>query len=493
MFLHWRFHLARTTGAGDMARTGKQQRPTAWRSAILAVLLLGAGSAGCQWRFQSPPEPPPAEPSGGRWVPIVLPRADAIPLDPPPAAGSAQASHELRTLRLMQEGHPPEAEAAVRFWSGGAVIRWNEIARDLVSRRRTSLPMASRVYALLSVAQYDAAIAAWHYKYLHVRRRPDQLAGGPRPLAPGDAEPSYPCAHATIGAASAAVLAYLYPDAAPMLEHRVEEQRHARLRAGLAFPSDVGAGAALGAAVGKLVVAHARADGADAVWNTGLPRDARGRWTSSVPPLLPLWGRVRPWLMASAGDFVPPAPPLPGSREFDAALAAVRRSTDLDNRDQLRMAALWADGAGSYTPSGRWNKIAADRVLEQGMGELRAARVFALLNTAVMDAGIACWETKYRYLLIRPSQADPRIPTPVGLPNFPAYTSAHAALSGAAATVLGHLFPAHRASLWAKAEEAAVSRQYGGIHYPFDARDGLAQGRSVAQLAVARARADGSP
>ena len=110
-----------------------------------------------------------------------------------------------------------------------------------------------------------------------------------------------------------------------------------------------------------------------------------------------------------------------------------------------------------------------------------------------MDAGIACWDTKFHYFMIRPSQADPSITTPVGLPNFPAYTSGHSDFSGAGAEVLGYLFPDDKASLWGFAEEASLSRLYGGIHYRFDGVAGLAQGQASAQLAIELGRSDGSP
>jgi len=229
------------------------------------------------------------------------------------------------------------------------------------------------------------------------------------------------------------------------------------------------------------------------VWS-GKLRTGPGVWTSAagIPPEGPLWGKVTPWLMKSAADHRAPPPPPFDSGVFRAALAEVRRLSDTRTREQERTAALWADGVGSYTPPGRWNKIACDIILKHRMNELRAARVLALLNAAVMDAGIACWETKYHYLLIRPSQVDPSITTPVGLPNFPSYTSAHAAFSGAASALLGGLFPGEAASLTASAEEAAFSRVLGGIHYRFDGDAGLAQGRGVAQLALARARQDGA-
>lgn len=171
----------------------------------------------------------------------------------------------------------------------------------------------------------------------------------------------------------------------------------------------------------------------------------------------------------------------------------MRTISDRRTDEQLRIARLWADGAGTSTPPGHWNQIASDLVGVSGWSELRQARTFALLNLAMMDAGICCWDAKYTYYLLRPSQADGAITTPVGLPNFPSYTSGHAAFSGAAADVLAYLFPGRADALRTMADEAAVSRLYGGIHYRFDSEVGLAGGRSIAQLAIARGRADGSP
>jgi membrane-associated phospholipid phosphatase len=112
---------------------------------------------------------------------------------------------------------------------------------------------------------------------------------------------------------------------------------------------------------------------------------------------------------------------------------------------------------------------------------------------AMMDAGIACWDGKYHYMLIRPPQVEPSITTPIGLPNFPSYPSSHACFSGAGAETLAYAFPAERGYLTAKAEEAAMSRVYAGIHYRFDSTAGLELGRDVARLAVERGRTDGSP
>ena len=79
----------------------------------------------------------------------------------------------------------------------------------------------------------------------------------------------------------------------------------------------------------------------------------------------------------------------------------------------------------------------------------------------------------------------------LSLPNFPSYTSGHSSFSAAAATVLGHIFPADKARADAWAEEAALSRIYAGIHYRFDSEVGITQGRAVGNYAVDVAKMDG--
>ena len=110
-----------------------------------------------------------------------------------------------------------------------------------------------------------------------------------------------------------------------------------------------------------------------------------------------------------------------------------------------------------------------------------------------MDAAICCWRTKYTYYLPRPSQIDGKIKTATGIPNFPAYTSGHATFSGSASTVLSYIFPEQRETLQQQAEEAALSRLYGGIHYRFDNEAGLTCGRNIGKVAVQWGQTDGSP
>ncbi|HEY5906792.1 MAG TPA: phosphatase PAP2 family protein, partial [Vicinamibacteria bacterium] len=131
-------------------------------------------------------------------------------------------------------------------------------------------------------------------------------------------------------------------------------------------------------------------------------------------------------------------------------------------------------------------------VRDAAWSEVRAARAFALLNMSMHDAGVACWETKFFYFNPRPSQLDPSIKTPMGVPNFPSYTSGHSTFSASAAAVLSYLFPTGATEFEAMASEAAISRLYGGIHYRSDIEIGNAHGQRIGGYTVRFARQDGA-
>lgn len=459
-------------------------------SRLLCLALVAASLvAGCSAKNVAP-----SEPTAGNWSPILLASNDARRIPPPPAANSETQKDEIVELLGLQNQRTAEMQISVAFWEASGSLRWNEIARDLVSKYRTDPQHASRVYALLSVAQYDALVAAWNNKYFYQRPAPEKITSEITPLISASGDPVYPSEHAVLAAASAAVLTYLYPQEEDFLAGRKTEEQESRLWAGVNFRSDLTAGEALGRDVAQIIIDRAQTDGSDAVWAGTVPI-GDGYWFSDPAelPLVPLWGQVKPWLMTSGDQFRPGPPPAYSSPEFKAALAEVKQFSETRTPDQSRAAAIWADNLGTYTPPGHWNAIAAKLIQDHHLTEIRAARALALLNMALMDAGIACFDSKYHYWLIRPSQVDPSITTPVGLPNFPSYISGHATFSGAAAAVLGYLFPAEKARVQALAEEAALSRLYGGIHYRFDNEAGLAVGRAVGELAVARGQVDGAP
>jgi len=456
------------------------------RMMLLAILLLaiflgkGYGS-------------PTAEPAGESWKTIVIPSADAVTIPPPPANNSTATVEELNELHFLQAARTPDDLERIRNWEFGVAVRWNEIARGLVIKYRTPPPMASRVYALVSVAQYDAVLAARAGEDRYRRPAPAVLDPAIMPLVGASGDAVYPCEQAAIAAASASVLAYLYPAETANLDQLAQDTGESRLWAGANYRSDVTAGAGVGEQVAALVVARAKTDGADAAW-TGIVPEGPGYWYSSatppLPPLLPAWGQVRPWLVPSISALRPSPPPAFGSPEFLDNLHQVRMISDSRTPEQIAIAHFWDDGAGTVTPAGHWNQIACDLILQYRLDELHAARTLALLNMAEMDAGICCWDAKYTYWLIRPSQADPGITQVLALPNFPSYPSGHATFSGAAAVVLGAFFPKKQSRLDGMAEEAAMSRVYAGIHYPFDTTEGLRSGQAIGRLAVAWGQLD---
>jgi membrane-associated phospholipid phosphatase len=359
----------------------------------------------------------------------------------------------------------------------------------------------------VAVAQFEALKAAWHYKQLYGRPAPSDADGGVRALLPTNGLPSYPSEDAVVSAVTAELLKLLFPTNVEEITRRAAEQRQVAILSGRATASDVAAGLALGNAVAAVFTARAGADGMRTA--AGSPAlfaslaaaaTARGEvpWRSVEgpprPPMLAAFGSVRAWMMTPA-DIVnerPPAPPSTSSalmaRELDEVRQAVRKPT----RAQIAIAYRWSDGLSTPTPPGHWNVIAIPHIEGAGWSEVRTARAFALLNMAMHDAAVACWEAKFTYYNPRPSQMDPRIRTIVGLPNFPSYTSGHSTFSASAAEVLSYLFPASRASFEAYRDEAAISRLYGGIHYRSDIEIGKDHGVRVGGYTVSFARTDGA-
>jgi membrane-associated phospholipid phosphatase len=139
-----------------------------------------------------------------------------------------------------------------------------------------------------------------------------------------------------------------------------------------------------------------------------------------------------------------------------------------------------------------WIEIARDLIVRDGLDAPHAARVLALTSVAMADGFICCWDAKYTYWAERPITADPSLDVLIPTPPFPSYTSGHSTISAAAATVLGHLFPADAPLLAARADEAKSSRLWAGIHFPIDNEMGALGGGMIGRLVVARARGDGA-
>ncbi len=488
------------------------------------------------------PENPAFEPydetsldaNGGTWKTYVLATSSDIAVPAPTETTSAAYQAELTDLKSKMSAATSEQQEMARQWGGNGVLRWQSIARELAAQYNVppnynadgtypvpnamdptayprfpfaNPPYASRAFALLSVAQYDALVATWHYKFQYSRLAPYKNDNSIGSLIPTNDLPSYPSEDAVIAAASREVLKFLFPGEKPLLDAQSTEQKNSRLWAGANVQSDIDAGDSLGAAVARKIIAYAKTDKMGAANNQpgypDLKADATSRgitqlWTSldlpARPPMLPFYGRVKTWNFDEATKIAirPAAPPVVTSDEFKKNMDELHGYVDSRTRDQFRIAAYWADGVGTYTPPGHWNKRAADLIYESKFNEIRSARAMALMNTAIADAGVSCWDIKFYYLLPRPTEMDSKITTCTGIPNFPSFPSGHSTFSGAAADVLTYLFPAHADDLQALAQEASNSRVYGCIHYRFDCSVGLEVGKKVGDFAVTRGRNDGS-
>ena len=475
-----------------------------------------------------------ADANAGSWAMIVLSSPTQIAVSAPAAVTSVAYQSELTAIETAQANLTSDQKDAITYWSAGGALRWNEEMRQLVSRQDlppspnpdgsypapnpaspfanpqfpfSNPPYAARAYSYAAVAQYEALKVAWYAKYQYGRPAPSKTDSKIKLLMPDTQVPSYPSEDAVEAGVNAAILKLLFPTNAVEIDALAAQQQQAAQLAGRATASDIAAGLALGQAVATVVSARAATDGFKAaggnatIW-AGLAATATAKgevpWISQDgpprPPMLPLFGSVQGWMMQPS-DFVNerPAPP-PGTHSAAMAtdLQAVRSAVANITSDQLATVYKWGDGVSTPTPPGHWDFIAVPYIVAAKMSEVRTARTFALLNMAMHDAGVGCWEAKFYYFNPRPSQLDPNIKTWTGLPNFPAYVSGHSDFSAAAADVLSYLFPSGTAYFNAQAQEAAMSRLYGGIHYPSDISAGLTHGKRIGDYTVRFAKADGA-
>src|SRR5437762_3722982 len=321
---------------------------------------------------------------------------------------------------------------------------WQQTARDLVAGAKFTPLDAGRAYPLLGVAQYLAVQRAEGVEGASERGVTDRGA---------------------VAGASVAVLSYLFPGKAQILEEMVKQQANTGpQQSQLMFA----VGEAIGRAAGAEIVGRGRVDGFG-IANTAVAPLGDGFWTSSTSPATLAAGGQLPgmtrWFLTSANQFRPGPPPKFGSAEFNAALAEIREISDTRTAEQIQIATFWALNAGTATSPGFWLDQASKEVAAHSLSERQATHVFALVSSTMADALIACWDAKLTYWLIRPWNADTGITTlaAVGRPNHPSFPSGHSCVSSSAAEVLSTFFPERRAALGAMVSEAGLSRMYAGI------------------------------
>lgn len=275
----------------------------------------------------------------------------------------------------------------------------------------------------------------------------------------------------------------------------------------------------------EAVVLHVNAwSGADrgaVVENLGFPETweltpGPAHWvpTSTVAvqqkPLLPFWGNVRPFAMPEGNSCPLPPPPAYSedpSSEFYKEAKEVYDTVNALTKEQRAIAAFWSDDPMlSSTPPGHWISIAMTELDLEAAPATRWAAVMARLGITLADAFIGCWHSKFEYDLVRPITyiqrvIDPKWQPILNTPPFPEYPSGHSTQSGAAAAVLDAVFGADHAfvdgthlddgipersfaNFQAAAQEAGISRLYGGIHFRAAIERGLDQGACIGAHAV---------
>ena len=216
-------------------------------------------------------------------------------------------------------------------------------------------------------------------------------------------------------------------------------------------------------------------------------------WSETAGQIEPNAGNWKTWVISSGKDYrVPPPPDAAATQSELQWLKGFLAASQADQNIPPQIT-YWDAGSPAY----RWidlvtNRLLAGQLVLPGHNPLDSpVRIFAYLATAMYDATVAAWDSKYAYNRPRPSEADPTIKSTLPVPRSPSYPSEHAATAAAAAEVLAYFFPADAATYRSLAEEAARSRVFAGLQFPSDYSAGMDLGRQVAARVIEKAKADG--
>ncbi len=392
---------------------------------------------------------------------------------------------------------------------------------DVIVHDIFSPPVASRIYAYASIAGYEAALPAYP--------ECQSLSGQLNQLAPAPA----PEAGKTYCFPLASTWAMLTVGRALIFS---EEKMEAFQQDILVSYRQMGIPEAVvqssknyGEAVATHILAWAAQD--NYKQTRSYPKytisDAPATWKPTPPAytdgIEPSWNQIRPFALDSAQQFKP-APPTPfntdkNSRFYQEMLEVYRALDAKDKEERIAIAQFWdcnpyvshhvghvMYATKKITPGGHWINIARVAATQAKANFMQTLEAYALTSIALADGFISCWDEKYRSQLVRPETVinqylDEDWRPLLQTPPFPEYTSGHSVISNAAATALTTLFgdnfaytddteeefglPARQfRSFFHAAEEAAVSRLYGGIHYMPAITNGVEQGKHVGKWVV---------
>ena len=253
-------------------------------------------------------------------------------------------------------------------------------------------------------------------------------------------------------------------------------------------------------------------------------KNTPGSWKPTPPAYMPgiepHWSTIRPFVLDSASQFTPALPTvysMDKESTFYKEVMEVYNTGKNLTKEQVEIAEFWdcnpfalknkghlMFATKKITPGGHWIGITEIVTKQSNFNFMETVHAYALVSIGIADAFISCWDEKWRSNLIRPETVisefiDDQWKPLLQTPPFPEYTSGHSVVSGSASTILTNLLgdsftfldtseldfglPARQFnSFHEAAEEAAISRLYGGIHYMPAIKNGLAQGHKVASL-----------
>jgi hypothetical protein len=407
--------------------------------------------------------------------------------------------------------------APVSSFDATTAREWFDLLTTSIDIEGLNPPEASRCIGYAGVTLYEALVGGMAGSR--------SLGGQLNELPPLPAPPAglmyWPAA---ANAAVAQVLAELFVSAsAPTLQ--AIQDKEAELEAEFVATTDAATldrsiqhGQAIAAAISDWIDGDGYVQWNDCAFTVPV---GEGLWEPTPPgfvanPLEPCWGNLRTFALLFAAECAPLSHPPFSSSAGSAFASEAQEVYDVGNSltaEQQTIALFWADGAGSLTPPGHWISIAGQILAQEDIALDVAAEAYAKVGIAVADAFISCWEMKFHYNLLRPITyiQDPTGPIAdggwasfIGTPPFAEYTSGHSTQSGAAALVLTDLlgdvpFTDHThdgAGLAARrfqtfdeaADEAAISRLYGGIHFRSAIERGLEQGRCIGRVILDHVR-----
>jgi hypothetical protein len=482
-------------------------------------------------------------------------------------AGKRQIAHTFEDFWGTQYSASAQPQVALRESSLSLVtdpsktgiLRWNEIAINASGVDHTPVApgenrvfgeqvgpcRASRAEAIVHIAMFDSLNA---------------IVGGYQSFTGVAKVKASTSRNAAIAQTAHDTLAGLFPSQKPAFDQLLAEDLNK-----IANSNAKTDGINLGRKVAKEVLALKAGDGSvhtePRYGITYIAGNDPGTWRQDPISMHPLalgakWPDCKPFVLQSVTQFRLPPPPALNSPEYTAAFNEVKalggdgiHTPTSRTAEQTEIGLYWAyDGTPSLcAPPRLYNQIATHIAFQMGSNEIETARLLALLNTAMADAGITSWDTKYSYAFWRPitgiREADPGTgpsglgdgnpdtvgdPTfmPLGAPAsnltgpnftppFPAYVSGHATFGGAVFETLRRFYgtdnvtftfvsdelngvtvdnggnirpfrPRTFASFSQAEEENAQSRIYLGIHWSFDKTGGISQGRKVAEYVFKR-------